>query len=123
MARLDNPYALNGLPRLWRASRVLVRAMVWGFRREEALRLEMLGLLLLVPLGLYLGDSGVRRALLIAPLFLLLIIELLNTAVEMTVDRIGLEHHELSGLAKDLGSAAVGVTLLWGLVTWALILI
>ena len=60
-----------------------------------------------IPLGLWLGEGGVEKALLVAPMLLVLIVELLNSAVEATVDRVGLEHHELSGLAKDLGSAAV----------------
>jgi len=76
-----------------------------------------------IPLGLWLGRNGVERVLLIAPMFIVLIVELLNSAIEATVDRIGLERHKLSGLAKDIGSAAVltSLTLLgviWVLVLW-----
>jgi len=121
--RPGNYDSLQGLPRLIRATRVLFEALVWGFRREEALRLELLAMLVLVPAAIYLGQTPVERVLLIGAVTLLLIVELLNTAVEVIVDRIGTEHHELSGLAKDLGSAAVGVTLLLAIAVWVLILI
>jgi diacylglycerol kinase (ATP) len=114
---------LTGIARIWRAIRILLRTLVWSFRREEALRLEILALLVLGPLGYYLGQSPVERVLLIGAVVLLLIVELLNTAIEVTVDRIGTEHHELSGLAKDLGSVAVGITLLLGIAVWLIILI
>jgi len=123
MTSPDNPYAMSGIPRLWRATRILARTLLWSFRQEEALRLELLALALLLPVALYLGQSGTERALLVAPLFLLFIVELLNTALEKTVDRIGLERHQFSGLAKDLGSSAVGVTLIWAVVTWCLVLL
>ena len=73
--------------------------------------------------GIWLGRTGVERALLIGPMVLILVVELLNSAIETTVDRIGLEHHELSGLAKDMGSAAV--LLSFGLLgmTWLLVLV
>lgn len=113
---------LSGIPRLIRATRVLFTALGWGFRREEALRLEMIGLLFAIPVALHLGEDAVERVLLISSALLLLIVELLNTAVEVTVDRISTDRHELSGLAKDLGSAAVGVTILLVTVTWTLLL-
>ena len=75
-----------------------------------------------VLLGLWLGRNGVERALLMGPMVLILVVELLNSAIEATVDRIGLEHHELSGLAKDLGSAAVLCAFLLLGVTWLLVL-
>ena len=65
-----------------------------------------------MPLGLWLGHNGIERALLVAPILLVLIVELLNSAIEATVDRIGLERHALAGLAKDIGSAAVLLSLL-----------
>jgi diacylglycerol kinase (ATP) len=77
----------------------------------------------LAPLGIWLGQTGVERALLIGSLMLVLIVELLNSAVEALVDRIGSERHELSGAAKDLGSAAVFVALMLVVVVWSLILI
>jgi diacylglycerol kinase (ATP) len=75
-----------------------------------------------IPLGLWLGRNGIERVLLIAPMFLVLIVELLNSAIEATVDRIGLERHTLSGLAKDIGSAAVLTSLVLLAVIWLLIL-
>lgn len=113
---------LSGIPRLIRATRVSLKALWWGFRNEEALRLEMLALIVLSPLAVWLGESAVERMLLIGSLFLLLIVELLNTGIETCIDRISFERHELSGLAKDLGSAAVMIALLNVAVTWALVL-
>ena len=79
-------------------------------------------MLFLAPIGVWLGDNGVERALLILPLLLVLLVELLNGAVETVVDRVGMEHNELSGRAKDLASAAVFVALLSVLVVWGLVL-
>ena len=72
--------------------------------------------MIVIPLGLWLGHGALERVLLVAPVLLILIVELLNSAIEATVDRIGFERHALAGLAKDLGSAAVFVSfvLLWG---------
>lgn len=93
------------------------------FREEEAFRVEVLLALLFVPLGLYLGETGVARALLAGSVCLVLIVEMVNSAVESVVDRFGAEHHELSGRAKDQGSSAVFlalflVLLVWGTVLW-----
>jgi diacylglycerol kinase (ATP) len=75
-----------------------------------------------IPLALWLGRNGIERALLIAPMFIVLVVELVNSAIETTVDRIGLERHTLSGLAKDIGSAAVFMSLLLLAVVWVLVL-
>ena len=77
---------------------------------------------MLVPAGLWLGQSAVERALLVGSVLLLMIVELLNTAIEVVVDRISVERHHLSGFAKDLGSAAVLLALVFVGVTWLLIL-
>jgi len=100
----------------------------WGgfagaWREEEAFRQECLLALILVPAGLWLGHTGIARALLVAPVLLILIVELLNSAVEAAIDRIGAERHALSGLAKDLGSAAVFVSFVLLVATWALVLL
>ena len=89
---------------------------------EAAFRQELLLALVLVPLGLYLGDTGVARALLVGSALLVLIAELLNSAVEATVDRVSPELHPLSKRAKDLGSAAVMLSLANLAVVWFLIL-
>ncbi|MCH2177084.1 MAG: diacylglycerol kinase [Lentisphaeria bacterium] len=78
-----------------------------AFRNESAFRQELALALFFIPFGLWIGDGATQKMFLIALVFLVLIVELLNSAVEAVVDRVGLEHHELSGRAKDLGSAAV----------------
>ncbi|MEM7432881.1 MAG: diacylglycerol kinase [Pseudomonadota bacterium] len=98
-----------------------------GFRaawqHEAAFRQELALVAVLIPLGAWLGDTAIERALLIGVCLLVLIVELLNSAVEAAIDRHGDEHHELSGRAKDFGSAAVFVVLVLVTVTWALILL
>jgi len=113
---------LSGIPRLVRATRIGVGALVWAFKHEEAVRLEMLALPFLVWVAFAFGHGGVERALLIGSSIAVLLTELLNTAIEVAIDRIGQERHDLSGLAKDLGSAAVMVALLLWASTWALVL-
>jgi diacylglycerol kinase (ATP) len=110
--------------------RRLVNAMRWsmkGFRstykNEEAFRQEVLLLIILGPLGLYLGDNGIEKVLLVGPLLIVLIVELLNSAVESVVDRISTENHKLSGRAKDQGSAAVFVSLVLVALCWVMVLL
>ncbi len=91
-------------------------------REEEAFRVELLLALFLVPLGLYLGESGVAKALLAGSVFLVLIVEIVNSAVESVVDRFGAEQHELAGRAKDQGSAAVFLALFLVLLVWTVVL-
>ena len=78
---------------------------------------------MLIPLGFWLGRNGIERLLLIGPVLLLLIVELLNSAIETTVDRVGLERHPLSGLAKDIGSAAVFLALTLLAAAWLLVIL
>lgn len=109
--------------RLVAALRYSLNGLRAGLRHEEALRVELVLVCALAPLGLWLGRNGSEKALLVSVLVLVLIVELLNSAVEAVVDRVGIELHELSGRAKDLGSAAVMLSLLlvplvWGLVLW-----
>jgi diacylglycerol kinase (ATP) len=108
--------------RVLRAFGASYRGYCGAFRNEAAFRQELAVAALVIPLGLYLGDSGIARALLVGPMILVLIVELLNSAIEATVDRIGLEHHELSGLAKDIGSAAVLSSFVLLGLTWLLVL-
>ena len=112
---------IKGWPRILRATRVSYWGLGWALREEEAFRIEAGLCLLLVPAALWLGDTGLERAVMIMSLFAVLITELLNTAVEVVVDRIGLERHELSGRAKDLGSAAVHLSLLQVPLVWGLV--
>jgi diacylglycerol kinase (ATP) len=94
-----------------------------AWRNEAAFRQECLLALVLTPAGLWLGRTAVERSLLVGTVLLVLIVELLNSAVEAVVDRVGPERHALSGRAKDLGSAGVFMSLLltalvWGMILW-----
>ena len=112
-----------GLTRLARAFVNTWGGFLGAWREEAAFRQECLLAAVVVPAGIWLGNSGVARALLVAPMLLILIVELLNSAVEAAVDRIGAERHPLSELAKDLGSAAVFVSFTLLVATWALVLL
>jgi len=94
---------------------------IW--EHEEAFRQEVLLLLVAAPLAIWLTDNNIERVLLIGSVVTVMLVELLNSAVEAAIDRIGFEHHELSGRAKDIGSAAVMLSLALAALTWALILI
>jgi diacylglycerol kinase (ATP) len=111
----------RGLTRLMLAFGNSLRGFVGAFREEAAFRQELALALVVVPAGLWFGRSGVERALLVGPMLLVLIVELLNSAVEAAIDRIGPEHHELSGLAKDIGSAAVFLAFILLGAVWLLI--
>jgi diacylglycerol kinase (ATP) len=113
----------RGLRRLLDAAGYSAAGLATAWRGEEAFRQEVVMTLVLVPLALWLGQSNLERLLLVASWLLVMIVEILNTAVEATVDRIGDEPHRLSGQAKDLGSAAVFLSLLlaalvWGTLAW-----
>jgi len=94
-----------------------------AWRNEAAFRQECLLCLVLTPTAFWLGQTAVERALLIGSCWLVLIVELLNSAVESVVDRVGTDHHRLSGRAKDLGSAAVFVSLMLTLLIWVLMIV
>lgn len=113
---------LQGMGRMLRAFGSSWKGFVGAFREEEAFRQEVYFACVMLPLAFWLGRTGVERALLAASVLLILIVELLNSAIEATVDRIGLERHVLAGLAKDIGSAAVLLSFgVCGLV-WLLVL-
>src|ERR1700719_5174025 len=97
-------YKPRGLTRARRALGASLRGLAGAFREEAAFRQELAFAGLVIPLGLWLGHGGIERALLVGPMLLILIVELLNSAIEATVDRIGFERHVLAGLAKDIGS-------------------
>ena len=116
-------YKPRGLTRVLRAAGASLRGLAGAFREEAAFRQELAFAALVIPLGLWLGHSGIERALLIGPMLLVLIAELLNSAIEATVDRIGLERHALAGLAKDIGSAAVLMSFVLLTAVWLLVLL
>ena len=116
------PDKMTGPARLVRAFGSSWRGFAAAWREEEAFRQECLLALVLIPAGLWLGQSGVERALLVGPMFVVLAIELVNSAVEATVDRIGVERHPLSAIAKELGSAAVFVSFVLLVLNWILVL-
>ena len=111
----------TGLRRIVNATFFSFAGLRAAWREEAAFRQEVLLCIVLVPTGVWLGQTAVERALLIGSCLLVLVVELLNSGIEAVVDRIGTEHHRLSGQAKDLGSAAVLMSLLLVLVIWALI--
>lgn len=113
----------QGFKRLILAARYSWQGFRAAYRKEEAFRQEVWLAIVAVPLGLILGQTGVERALLVASILLVLIVELLNTGIENVVDRVGMDPHKLSGRAKDMGSAAVFTALLLAGVVWAAILL
>ena len=113
---------MTGLARILRACRYSWQGLCAAWRHEAAFREELVLCVPLIPLGLYLGDNGLEKALLVASVLLVLLVELLNSAIEAAVDRHGDEINELSGRAKDMGSASVGIAILLALVVWALVL-
>ncbi len=113
----------TGLARIIQAGRNSASGMRTAWRTESAFRQEALLTLIMLPLAFWLGHGGIERALLAGSVLLVPVVELLNTAVEYTVDRVSLESHELSKTAKDMGSAAVLLTLLLCAVVWLSILL
>jgi diacylglycerol kinase (ATP) len=111
----------TGLRRVVDATFFSLAGLRAAWRDEAAFRQELVLAIVLVPAALWLGRTAVERALLIGSCFIVLIVELLNTALENVVDRVGREPHPLAGKAKDLGSAAVFVSLALVLVTWGLV--
>ncbi|MEO5355119.1 MAG: diacylglycerol kinase [Magnetococcus sp. XQGC-1] len=117
------PGKATGWQRLVRATHYSLAGLRVAWQGEAAFRQELCLTLLLLPLAFWLGENASQRALLIASLLVVLIAELLNSAVEAAIDRFGGERHPLSGQAKDLGSAAVFVALLLVGVVWGLLLL
>ena len=112
----------RGLTRVLRACGASWRGLAGAYREEAAFRQELAFAVIVIPSGLWLGRTGVERALLIAPMLFILIVELINSAIEATVDRIGFERHVLAGLAKDIGSAAVFMSFVLLGAVWLLVL-
>ena len=112
-----------GLGRIWRALLYSLDGLSAAFRHEEAFRQEVLLALVLIPLAVHMPVGGAGRAVMVGAVLLVLIVELLNSAIEAVTDRISLEDHVLAKRAKDMGSAAVMLALINVPVTWLLVLI
>lgn len=112
----------KGLARLWRATGYSRDGIAAAWRNEAAFREEVLLAAVTIPLGLWLGRTGVERALLVGSILLILIVEVLNSGLEAVVDRASPEIHELAKRAKDMGSAAVLFSLLNAAAIWACVL-
>jgi diacylglycerol kinase (ATP) len=113
----------SGLGRLIDACNYSLQGLRAAYRHEAAFREEVFAAAILIPAALLIEPSATGRALMIGSVLLVLIVELLNSAIENAVDRISLEHHEFAKRAKDIGSAAVFVSLVNVLVVWAMVLL
>lgn len=120
---MESPFkGKTGVSRLVNAFGYSVDGFKAAFKHEDAFRQEVFLAILLVPLGLYLGKTGIEKALLVAVVLLVMIVELFNSAIEAAVDHTSLERHPLAKRAKDIGSAAVFLALTIAASVWGLVL-
>lgn len=120
---MESPFkGKTGVSRLVNAFGYSVDGFKAAFKHEDAFRQEVFLSIVLIPLGLYLGKTGVEKAMLIAVVLLVLIVELFNSAIEAAVDHTSIERHPLAKRAKDIGSAAVFVALAIAVSVWGLVL-
>jgi len=118
----ESPYkSLGGPGRILNAFRYSMRGLAHAVRVESAFRQELIGAAILLPLAFVLRLPALETVALVGSVVLVLIVELVNSSIEAAIDRISFDHHRLSGRAKDLGSAAVFLALLWCAITWALL--
>lgn len=121
---MESPYkGKTGLQRLWNALFYSLAGLRAAIRHEDAFRQEVLLAVLLIPVAMLTSASGVGKAMMVASIILVLIVELLNSAVEAAVDHTSLDQHQLAKRAKDIGSAAVLLSLLNVVSVWALVLV
>ncbi|MCG8413458.1 MAG: diacylglycerol kinase [Pseudomonadales bacterium] len=120
---LSPPPPKKGLSRLIAATGYSAAGIKAAFKNEEAVRMEIGAFIVMAPLGLWLGETPVEKVLLVACLVFVIVVELLNTGIETVVDRVGKDYHELSRVAKDIGSAAVFISLALVIFTWAMLLL
>jgi diacylglycerol kinase (ATP) len=117
------PYSKTGLTRLWAAFLNSKKGFIWLIKNEAAFRQEMVLFAMGLPVILYVDVSRIEKILLLLSLALILLAEVINTAIEVVIDRFGEAFHELSGLAKDLGSLLVLMSIGLAIIIWSLILI
>ena len=121
---MKSPYkGKTGIKRLANAFTYSVAGTLAAFKHEDAFRQEVILSIVLIPLAIYMGQTAIEQALMITSILLIIIVELLNSSVEATVDRISVKRHKLSKRAKDIGSAAVFFSLVNAAVIWFLILV
>jgi diacylglycerol kinase (ATP) len=121
---VESPYkGQTGLRRILSATRNSLEGFVAAVRHEDAFRQELIGASVLIPVALWMGRNGFERALLVASVLFVLVVELLNSAVEATVDRISFDNHRLAKRAKDIGSAAVMLSIVAAVAVWLLVLL
>jgi len=121
---LQSPHkGKTGFVRLWNAFGYSIAGFRAAYKHEDAFRQEVLLAIVLIPLALWLPVTMIAKALMIGSVLLVIIVELLNSAIEATVDRISLENHDLAKRAKDIGSSAVLVSLINVCVVWGLVLL
>ncbi|NLD36324.1 MAG: diacylglycerol kinase [Desulfatiglans sp.] len=111
----------RGLKRLVNAFFYSVAGFKAAWKNEEAFRQEIIAGIIFVPSGFFIGETGIQKAILIISYLIIPLVELLNSALEAVVDRVGMERHELSGRAKDIGSAAVFLSICIAAIAWLLI--
>lgn len=119
----QTPKKKSGLTRLWAAAGYSLSGLATAARGEAAFRQELALAAIVIPIGLWLGETGTARALLVGSMLVVLVAELINSAIEKVVDRVSGEFHPLSRDAKDIGSAAVFLSLVNMVVVWALVLL
>jgi diacylglycerol kinase (ATP) len=121
---MKSPYkGKTGFNRLINAFGYSIAGTLAAFKHEDAFRQEVILSAILIPLALYLGQTGIEQALMISSLLFIIVVELLNSSIEATVDRISVKRHKLAKRAKDIGSAAVFFSLINAAVIWFLILV
>ncbi len=124
IAMNESPFkGKTGITRVWNAFHYSMAGLAAAYRNEDAFRQEVWLAAVLVPLALWLPTSGIGKALMIASVLLVILVELVNSAVEAAVDRISFEQHHLAKRAKDIGSAAVLIALINVPAVWALVLL
>lgn len=120
---MESPFkSKNGLERIAKALGYSIQGLKSAYKSEAAIRQETWLMIVLIPLGFYLGQTNIERVLLVGVTVLVFIVELLNSAVEAAVDHTSIDHHALAARAKDIGSAAVLIAILLFMFVWGLVL-
>ena len=121
---MKSPYkGKTGLRRLMNAFGYSIAGTLAAFKHEDAFRQEVVLAVVLTPVALYFGETAIHQALMISSLLFIIVVELLNSSIEATVDRISVKHHKLAKRAKDIGSAAVFFSLINAAIIWFLLLV